>query len=147
MHQGNWKCSKCGGTITELPFQPRSESGLTCRACWSKDNNKGGSSSSGGGSGSAGEADFSGDLATDIPADDNLAGEMPYDFPEDAGVASEPMPSDDGFGGTPVAPGEKQKITGQWKCSSCGGPINSLPFNPRDTSGLKCLDCYKQSRN
>ena len=34
MFQGNWKCSKCGGAITELPFQPRSEAGLTCRSCF-----------------------------------------------------------------------------------------------------------------
>lgn len=143
MHQGNWKCSKCGGAITELPFQPRSEAGLTCRACWSKDNNKGSNSSSGSGGG----LDASGDLASDIPADANLAGEMPSDFPEDAGVANEPMSNDDGFDATPVTPGEKQKIAGNWKCSGCGGAISSLPFTPRDTSGLKCLDCFKQSKN
>lgn len=22
MHKGNWKCSKCGNSITELPFEP-----------------------------------------------------------------------------------------------------------------------------
>jgi len=22
MYQGNWKCSKCGGAITQLPFEP-----------------------------------------------------------------------------------------------------------------------------
>ncbi|MBU1557384.1 hypothetical protein KKC45_00245 [Patescibacteria group bacterium] len=36
MYQGNWKCSGCGGAITQLPFEPRSESNLTCRDCHSK---------------------------------------------------------------------------------------------------------------
>ena len=36
MHQGNWTCSSCGGTITELPFEPRSTEGLTCRECHQK---------------------------------------------------------------------------------------------------------------
>ena len=35
MFQGNWKCSSCGGTITQLPFNPgpSRESGLVCRDC------------------------------------------------------------------------------------------------------------------
>ncbi len=125
MHQGNWKCSGCGGAITELPFIPRSESGLTCRTCWSKNNNKQSS-----------------------PAPEmNTANEVPSDIPEEAGVASEPMP-DDGFGAeaTSVAPGEKKKFAGDWQCAGCGGSISSLPFNPRDTSNLKCIDCFKQSK-
>lgn len=36
MFQGNWKCSQCGGTISELPFEPRSEQGLRCRDCHAK---------------------------------------------------------------------------------------------------------------
>lgn len=36
MIQGKWTCSGCGGTITELPFQPRSEEGLKCRECHQK---------------------------------------------------------------------------------------------------------------
>lgn len=36
MHQGNWTCSGCGAAITELPFEPRGTSGLTCRDCHSK---------------------------------------------------------------------------------------------------------------
>ena len=127
MFEGNWKCSNCGGTITSLPFQPRSESGLTCRDCWSKNNNK-----------------------SSAPAPESAppAEEMPSDFPEDAGVASEPMPSDDfGMeGATPVTPGEKAKFAGDWSCAGCGGSITSLPFNPRDTSNLKCLDCFKASK-
>jgi CxxC-x17-CxxC domain-containing protein len=86
-------------------------------------------------------------MVSDIPADDNLAGEMPSDIPEDAGVAGEPMPSDDGMEATPITPGEKHKFTGDWKCAGCGGAITSLPFTPRDTSNLKCLECFKQSKN
>jgi CxxC-x17-CxxC domain-containing protein len=125
MYQGNWKCSSCDGTITELPFQPRSESGLTCRTCWSKNNNKT----------SAPPADLT-------PSSE----EVPHDIPEDAGLASEPMPADDGFDAVPVIPGEKPKFAGDWQCASCGGSITSLPFSPRDTSNLKCLDCFKASR-
>ena len=35
MHQGNWSCSQCGGSITELPFQPDQEriGQLLCRDC------------------------------------------------------------------------------------------------------------------
>ncbi len=125
MYQGNWKCSSCGGEITELPFQPRSESGLTCRTCWSKQNNK-----------------------EVVSAPEMSCGtEVPNDMPEDAGLASEPMPADDGFGDAkPVTPGEKPKFEGNWSCAGCGGEITSLPFNPRDTSNLKCLDCFKQSK-
>ena len=35
MYQGNWKCAKCGASITELPFEPdpsRIDS-LQCRDC------------------------------------------------------------------------------------------------------------------
>ena len=34
MFEGEWKCSKCGGSITKLPFEPRSENNLTCRDCY-----------------------------------------------------------------------------------------------------------------
>lgn len=44
MHQGNWKCSGCGTTITELPFEPRSAEGLTCRDCHQKKRSGGGGS-------------------------------------------------------------------------------------------------------
>ena len=120
MHQGNWKCSSCGGAITELPFVPRSENGLTCRSCFMK--SKGGSAP----------------MSTMTPAT-----EVP-DSPFDAEVASEPN-FDDGFG--PAIPaGEKPKISGDWQCATCGGSINSLPFTPRDTSNLKCIDCFKRSK-
>lgn len=36
MHSGNWKCSGCGGDITELPFEPRDTSNLMCRDCFKK---------------------------------------------------------------------------------------------------------------
>ena len=127
MHQGNWKCSGCGGTITELPFMPRSESGLTCRSCYAK--SKGGSTA----------------RATPAEPVMDVADEAP-DIPDYAEVASEPAPHDD-FGGTAVPVStEKPKISGNWTCSTCGGPITSLPFTPRDTSNLKCLDCFKRSK-
>lgn len=123
MHQGHWKCSRCGGDITELPFIPRSEAGLTCRSCFAK--GKGGSSE---------------------PAPTmTVASELP-DIPFDAELASEPPPSDDlGLGAVPVS-AEKQKIAGNWTCASCGGSITSLPFTPKSTNNLKCLDCFKRSR-
>lgn len=37
MHQGNWTCSKCGGEITQLPFEPDADrlGELKCRDCHS----------------------------------------------------------------------------------------------------------------
>ena len=95
MHQGNWKCSGCGATITELPFEPRSTEGLKCRDCHQKSR---GSSNGGGGGGSA-------------------------------------RPSAD-----------RKMYEGNWTCSGCGAPITQLPFEPRDTTNLKCIDCFKKSR-
>lgn len=123
MHQGNWKCSSCGGAITELPFEPRSEAGLTCRACYAKGKER------------------EKEQAPDIPA----ASEAP-DIPEEAGLAGEPAPADDFGGATPATPGEKTKVAGDWKCAECGGAITSLPFTPRSTNNLKCIDCFKKSR-
>ena len=39
MHQGSWTCSKCGASITELPFEPDPSrlDQLTCRDCHRKD--------------------------------------------------------------------------------------------------------------
>jgi len=135
MHQGNWKCSGCGGAITELPFQPRSESGLTCRACYAKGKES---------------------KEVEQPVEELQTASEPMsldgipDFDE-AQLASEPMPADDAFAGletaAPAAKGEKAKVIGNWKCAGCGGAITSLPFTPRDTSGLKCLDCFKASKN
>lgn len=136
MFEGNWKCSICGGAITQLPFQPRSESGLTCRTCYAK----------------------SKETATSTP--EAVAPEMftasepaPHDgIPDydELQTASEPMSVEDSFAGLEVgeavAPGEKPKFTGEWKCAGCGATITSLPFQPRDTSNLKCLDCFKASR-
>ncbi|PIW97227.1 hypothetical protein COZ82_00695 [Candidatus Kaiserbacteria bacterium CG_4_8_14_3_um_filter_38_9] len=42
--------------------------------------------------------------------------------------------------------GDKQKFSGDWKCADCGVAITSLPFQPRDTSNLKCIDCFKKGR-
>jgi CxxC-x17-CxxC domain-containing protein len=126
MHQGNWKCSTCGGAITELPFQPRSEAGLTCRTCYGKQKNS-----------------QSNQPAPEMEMD--VAGEAP-DIPDYAEVAGEPAPGDD-FGGSAIpASSEKPKFAGNWQCAGCGGVITSLPFTPRDTSNLKCLDCFKKSK-
>lgn len=127
MYQGNWKCSSCGGAITELPFEPRSESGLTCRTCFIKQKNK----------------------DTTQPPEMNISSEeVPYDIPDHAELASEPD-FDDGFAGmdtVPATPVERPKFAGNWTCAGCGNAITSLPFQPRDTSNLKCLDCFKKSR-
>jgi CxxC-x17-CxxC domain-containing protein len=134
MHQGNWKCSGCGGAITELPFQPRSESGLTCRACYAKGK----------------EAEKASQPVAELQtASEPMPTDDIPDF-DDSQLASGPMPADDAFAGletmAPAAAGEKPKISGSWQCSVCGGEITSLPFTPRDTSGLKCLDCFKKSK-
>ena len=74
-----------------------------------------------------------------------VASEAP-DIPDFAEIAGEPAPGDDfGMGEVPVAT-EKPKFAGNWQCASCGGTITSLPFTPRDTSNLKCLDCFKKSK-
>lgn len=134
MYEGNWKCSSCGGAITELPFQPRSESGLTCRACYAKGK----------------EAE-----KTEQPVPEMAtASEAPPmddapDFDE-AQLAGEPMPDDGAFAGletaAPASAGEKPKHEGSWSCAQCSAAITSLPFEPRNTSNLKCLDCFKASK-
>lgn len=127
MYQGNWTCSKCGGTITELPFEPRGNAGLTCRTCYAKSKGSDNGQSS-------------------VPAM-AVAGEEAPDAPEDAGFATEPAPGDDlGMGEVPATPGDKPKFAGNWTCAGCGGAITSLPFTPRDTSNLKCLDCFKKNK-
>jgi CxxC-x17-CxxC domain-containing protein len=123
MHQGNWKCSSCGGAITELPFQPRSEAGLTCRTCYAKQKDKGSQQ------------------APEMP----VATEAP-EIPDDAGLAGEPAPAEDiGMDTVPVST-EKPAFSGDWKCAGCGAAITSLPFEPRSTNNLKCLDCFKNSK-
>lgn len=131
MYQGNWKCSKCGGTITQLPFEPRSEAGLTCRDCYFKEKN----------GDSAESADTA--PATNGELDDR---DVPDFDPMEGSTASEPQ-GDDGLDATPATPGEKPKFAGDWKCSGCGGTISSLPFQPRNTENLKCLDCFKKSKS
>jgi len=122
MHQGNWKCSSCGGTITELPFEPRGESGLTCRTCYAK------------------QKDKDNQKAPEMP----VATEAPNDMPDSAEVVEAPAPAEDI--GEPVAANERPKFSGDWKCADCGAAITSLPFEPRDTSSLKCIDCFKKSK-
>ena len=125
MHQGNWKCSTCGGAITELPFEPRSESGLTCRSCYGKSKNP---------------------AAAAAEEPEMMSASEAPDVPEYAEVATEPPPSLEIEGAVPSTPGERPKFAGKWTCAGCGGDITSLPFEPRDTSNLKCLDCFKRSK-
>lgn len=138
MFQGSWTCSKCGGEIKELPFEPRSTSGLTCRDCYF--NTKNGNQS--GGSQSATLADDTVDTGAGSDIDDR---EIPPFDPDAANVASEPAPTDPEMASAPAATG-RQMFTGDWKCASCGAAITSLPFQPRAIDGLKCLDCFKNSK-
>jgi len=125
MHQGNWKCSKCGGAITELPFEPKGESGLTCRTCYAK--------------GKA-EGETPMESASAVTTDEQP---MPDDL-EFTAAGEQPQAPD--FEEAPTATGERPKHTGDWKCAGCGGAITSLPFEPRSTENLKCLDCFKKSK-
>ena len=96
MFQGNWTCSGCGKAITELPFEPKGTSGLTCRECHAKkQGGAGGNSNAQSGSG---------------------------------------------------VTGDKPRVEGNWQCSGCGAAITSLPFTPRDTTNLLCMDCYKKKK-
>ena len=135
MYQGNWPCTGCSEPITELPFMPKSDKGLTCRKCYMRDK----------------EAEKReqpvAEMATvaEAPPMDDAP-----DFDEFGGM-SEPIPADDAFAGledaAPATPtGEKKKFEGSWPCSMCDQMITSLPFEPKSTAGLKCLDCYKASR-
>ncbi len=42
MYSGDWKCSGCGASITELPFEPKNTSNLNCRDCFMKNRPAGG---------------------------------------------------------------------------------------------------------
>ncbi|USN87590.1 MAG: hypothetical protein H6779_04245 [Candidatus Nomurabacteria bacterium] len=131
MHQGNWKCSTCGGPITELPFVPRSESGLTCRTCYAKQKSK--------------DKD---QRAPEISETPNISEPPPHDdIPDYAEVATEPPPHEDFAPDMVPASSERPRFSGEWECAGCGAIITSLPFNPRDTSNLKCLDCFKKSKS
>jgi len=41
---------------------------------------------------------------------------------------------------------EKKMFEGDWKCADCGNPITKLPFEPKSTNNLRCVDCFKKSR-
>ena len=131
MHQGNWKCSKCGGAITELPFEPRGEAGLTCRACYGKGK-------------AEGETPMDSAAAEADGASGGAAGEQPMPDDLDYGAAGE-QPQAPEFEEAPAA-ADKPKHAGDWKCAGCGAAITSLPFEPRNTDNLKCLDCFKKSK-
>ena len=140
MYEGNWKCSGCGGTITQLPFMPRSESGLTCRNCYGKNR----------------DSEIKEQPVDTMPT----ASEAPPmdDAPDydEYSIAGEQMPDDGAFAGLEAtAPthetasgggGGKTGVSGNWSCSGCGAAITSLPFTPRGNANLKCLDCFKASR-
>ncbi len=100
MHQGNWKCSSCGGAITELPFKPDDSRihQLLCRDCHKQK-----------------RGDSRGDSRGDR-----------------RGGAGAPRPMHQG----------------NWKCSSCGGGIPELPFEPDESrlGELLCRDCHRQKR-
>ena len=51
-------------------------------------------------------------------------------------------------GGKPAAnnTSERTMYSGDWKCADCGAAITSLPFVPRDTSNLRCIDCFKKNK-
>lgn len=135
MYQGNWKCSKCGGAITELPFEPRGTAGLTCRDCYFKEKNgDSGTASNDKPAEVSGSSDF--DDRNDVP---------PFD-PDDVSLATEPAPDDPNQAGEPAVPGERKMFEGDWSCATCGGSITQLPFQPRNTENLKCLDCFKNSK-
>jgi len=40
---------------------------------------------------------------------------------------------------------DKVMYEGNWKCAGCGTPITKLPFEPRNTENLKCIDCFKKN--
>jgi len=141
MFDGNWKCSGCGGAITQLPFQPRSEAGLTCRDCYGKNKD----------AEKAEQPVPEMQTSSEAPPMDDAP-----DFDEYAS-ASEPMPDDGAFAGLEdSAPaesnsgsaggGSKPKHEGKWSCSGCSAQITSLPFVPRGDANLKCLDCFKASK-
>lgn len=136
MHQGNWTCSKCGGTITELPFEPKSDKGLTCRDCYFKEKN--------GESAPASSAAPTAAEDASAGADDR---EAPPFNPDEAEFANEPAPDSPEREAAPAATGERKMFEGDWKCSECGAAITQLPFQPRgDASNLKCIDCFKKSK-
>lgn len=146
MFQGNWKCSKCGGAITELPFQPRSEAGLTCRACFMA--SKGGAAAPA----PVSEANPAADSLHASAPDLGDAPEMPEapDFDPFAGGSdapeAAPLPEDLNEQLPEESRPQKPKFQGDWKCSVCGAAITSLPFEPRSTEGLKCIDCFKSGK-
>lgn len=130
MFQGNWTCCKCSGVITELPFEPKSEKGLTCRDCFLKQTDKTKSPSH--------ETRTSNGALDDrdVPPFDpdvtSAAGEQTIDSPHHANA--------------PVAE-ESTMFEGSWTCATCGAAITKLPFEPRGTENLKCIDCFKKAKS
>jgi len=128
MFQGNWQCSSCGAAITELPFEPRSEKGLTCRTCYAKGK-------------AEGEVPLASAAVSGVASEQT--GAPPFDPTAAPELAASPVPPE--FTEA-AAVKERTVFAGEWSCSVCGGSITSLPFQPRSTKNLKCLTCYKESR-
>jgi len=42
---------------------------------------------------------------------------------------------------------DKKMYKGDWKCSGCSSDIKELPFEPRDTGNLTCLDCFRKKKD
>ena len=137
MFQGNWVCGKCGGAITELPFQPRSSAGLTCRTCYFNDRP---------GNNSPDQSGTPDEARPQLESVLDTRDDIPDFDPDAVGAASEPAPEPPEFADAPVTTGEKPKFEGDWQCGTCGAAITSLPFKPRSIENLKCLDCFKASK-
>lgn len=84
------------------------------------------------------------DAATAAAADEQTDA-PPFDPADAAGAETAPTPPE--FSEAAAPTNEKPKHTGEWTCSVCGGPITSLPFEPRSTENLKCIDCFKKSKS
>lgn len=41
---------------------------------------------------------------------------------------------------------ERKRFQGNWKCADCGAEITELPFEPRDGSNVRCLECYRKNK-
>ncbi len=141
MFKGDWKCSKCGGGIAELPFEPKGTSGLTCRECYFKEKDGGAPSEAS----SSPEDSSTPQAPAESSAFDDRTDIPPFD-PDEFDTATEPAPDDPNSEATPATPGERKMFTGDWACAGCNGAITQLPFQPRDTSNLKCLDCFRGNK-
>jgi len=40
---------------------------------------------------------------------------------------------------------DRKMYQGDWECSKCSKAITELPFEPKETGNLMCLDCFKEN--